>query len=68
MYLTTLASGAQGFVLPPERLAAPQLSVSTAPALPTLISISCTDASGTTKKEEERVLYLSSENRRSNLF
>jgi len=39
MYLTTLASGAQGFLLPPELLTALQLSVSTAPAVPMLISI-----------------------------
>lgn len=45
-----------------------QLSVSTAPAVPVLMSNSCTDASGTTEKEEERALYLSSENRRSNLY
>lgn len=56
VYLTTLVSGAQGFVLPPELLAALQLSVSIAPAVPMLISISCTDASGTTEKKEERIV------------
>lgn len=56
VYLTTLMSGAQGFVLPLELLAALQLSVSIAPAVPMLISISCTDASGTTEKKEERIV------------
>lgn len=44
-----------------------QLSVSTAPAVPVLMRNSCTDASGTTEKEGEKVLYPSSENRRPNL-
>lgn len=63
MYLTIPTSGSQVFVLPPELLAALHLS---APFQ--LISISSTDVSGTLKKEEERVLYLSSESSRSNLY
>lgn len=61
--LTTLASRAHGFVLPPELLAA----VQHCPIGAYTDNMSCTDASGTNEKEKERVLYLSSENRRSNL-